>query len=214
LKAAAVPKTVGILGGMGPAATARFLRLFVGELNNRGAFEDGDYPRMIMLGLPLQEWDVGGAVDKQAVSDQVRDGVEWLARSGAEIIGVPCNSVHEFYYRFRAVGVPIVNIIDETLQRASATVVGVLCSRQTRAAGLYERPTLETLYVDDQGRVDEAIRSVMLGSPISIDPLILSLCQRGAGTVILGCTELSCCPHAWPAVDSSAALAAALASRV
>ena len=207
-------KVVGILGGMGPAATAQFCRVLVQEFTERGAFEDSDYPRMIVLSLPLREWGVGGAVDKASVSDQVRDGVEWLIRAGAEIIAIPCNSVHEFYRRFSALGVPVINIIDETLVRARSAVVGVLCSRQTRAAAIYERPNISVLYLNNQEMVDEAICSVMRGRPVNIDRLISALQEQGAGAVVLGCTELSRCPRILPAIDSSVALASALVSRV
>src|SRR6266851_4744804 len=107
-----VTKTVGILGGMGPRASAHFLGLFIQKMNERGAHEDRDFPRIISLSLPISEFGVTGAKNKESVADQVSGGVEWLTTAGADIVAIPCNSVHEFYGQYG--GPSIMNIIDET----------------------------------------------------------------------------------------------------
>ena len=59
--------TVGILGGMGPAATANFLRLLVKSFNEAGAKTDSEFPKIVMLSLPLEDWGTTGAKDKLSV---------------------------------------------------------------------------------------------------------------------------------------------------
>lgn len=207
---------VGILGGMGAAASANFLRRFTAEFAKRGAREDNEFPRIVTLNLPLEGWSHQGAVDKAAVAAQVREGVRWLDRAGAEIIAVPCNSVHEFYDDFSRLGVTVMHIIDETLRGLSGSIRGVLCSQQTRNAGLYERAETAIRYPESQDIVDRAIASVISGHPISLEYAAMELAASGAEVVILGCTELSLCPkiRILPTADSTKKLARALADVV
>src|SRR6266550_9243099 len=126
-------KTVGILGGMGPVASAHFLQLFIREMQARGAEEDTDFPRTLVLNLPLRSFGIYGAEDKALVAQQVTDGVSWLLDSGAEVVAVPCVSVHEFWPFGKSPDL-VLDIVGETLSRCSGRRVGVLCSRQTRYA--------------------------------------------------------------------------------
>lgn len=205
--------TIGILGGMGPAATANFQRLLVAEINAAGAHDDSSFPTIITLSVPLSDWDNRGATNKVRVEDQIRRGLDKLRSFGAEIIAVPCNTVHEFIFDS-----DVVDIIDETLSRcASAKALGVLCSKQTRDSRLYERDEKSFLYYADQDTVDLVIGRVMEGKRPDIGPLIENLRLHGADIVVLGCTELSLCqrnPFQSRVVDSSKALAEGLVERL
>lgn len=202
-------KTIGILGGMGPRATAHFLSLYVREMNLYGVVQDHNFPRMIMLSLPLAGWSVRGADDKAEVRKQVVEGAEFLARAGADVIAIPCNSVHEFYADVRA-RCDALDIIYETRRWAEGKSIGVLCSRQTREANLYGE---DISYHPDQDAIDGAIEGVINGWTPSIDQYIHDLMCRGSEVVIIGCTELSLCKRSnyGLTVDSSWALARALA---
>lgn len=208
--------TVGILGGMGPAATANFLRLFTAELNLRGAMNDSDFPKTIVLNLPLNDFGVAGAEDKNHVARQVADGVNWLLRQGADIVAVPCNSVHEFY-PFGAKEGQVLNIVEETLKRCDDKVwrLGVLCSRQTLGAQLYEADngSIAVTY-GHQEMTDITIAKVMMGETPNISDLLNGFSKVDA--VVLGCTELSLCHYVSKhrVIDSSQSLAEALANAV
>src|ERR1700747_1394257 len=102
--------TLGILAGMGPRASAHFQNLLIEEFGEKEIYEDGDFPTIITLSIPLEEWDNKGSKDKQKVSAQVNAGIDWLKQAGADVIAVPCNTVHEFIE-----DKTIVNIIHSTL---------------------------------------------------------------------------------------------------
>lgn len=206
-------KTLGILGGMGPHASANFLALVHREMNLRGIYEDSDFPRIVYLGLPLSDWDVTGAVDKDSVARQVAEGVRWLRDARVDVIAIPCNSVHEFHGEVSAsLGIPVLHIIHKTLEQTWGTV-GVLCSRQSRQSGLYEHGK-KVLYAISQDAVDDAVASVIAGRQPYIDPLLTELREKGADSLVLGCTELSLCRYRAAAdiVDSAQVLAKTLAS--
>ena len=206
-------RTVGILGGMGPAASVNFQQLLVTELNNSGARTDGVFPRIISLSLPLKDWDHLGAQNKTTVATQVRQGVNWLDSHGADIIAIPCNTVHEFVDNSK-----VINIIDEVLKASSyAQTLGILCSRQTRDSKLYERQDRKYVYSKEQSDVDNIISRVLAGQRPNIYPFITSLLASGADVVVLGCTELSLCAKEDTfgiVLDSSRVLAEAVVKRL
>lgn len=205
-------KTLGILGGMGPAATANFLKLLVDEFNSKGLYTDSAFPRMIVFSIPLREWDNKGAIDKTIVAEQVLDGLSWLKSAGADLIAVPCNTVHEFIHDSM-----VVDIIDETLKLCATTnKIGVMCSSQTRESKLYERSKKEVKYSDNQDTIDAIIGSVMAGINCDIGPLINAAFPNHK-TIVLGCTELSLCTYnhtTKDVVDSTMALARATVRRM
>ena len=196
---------------MGPLATANFLRLLTLEFNRVGVETDADFPRMLMLSLPLSDWDETGATDKGRVSSQVNEGIDWLKSCGADVIAVPCNTVHEFIDDST-----VVSIIDATLKECAPGVTGVLCSRQTRDAKLYETGANQIVYYSRQESIDNTIRGIMAGATADISLLINAGFEKCV-QVIIGCTELSTCSVSAlrkPVVDSSLALAKATVKRV
>lgn len=205
-------KTIGILGGMGPAAGAHFLRLFTKEMNRKGAVLDTDFPRIIYLGLPLEEFGVEGAKEefKYSTSVKVCEGVRWLLDRGAEIVAVACNSVHEFY-PFGAMEDQVLSIVKETLSKCKeGSRLGILCSRQTRYAKLYEIFGHKCFYAH-QNLVDVIIGEVMAGGLVQLNGILDTF--PNVDRIILGCTELSLCSYMVrdDIIDSSRCLAEALA---
>lgn len=200
-------KTIGILGGMGPRASAYFQTLFVEEMGRVGRVQDHHFPRTITLNIPLKDWDITGSLDDESVADQVKAGVDWLSEAGAEVIAIPCNTVHRFYSTFSRSDVRILDIVTETERLEGGDRFGVLCSRSSRNSALYG----DALYPENQAAVDATIDQVVCGLSPDISNLISDL---GTKSVILGCTELSLCTfRANMGVrvnDSSRALARAL----
>jgi aspartate racemase len=185
-------RTIGVLGGMGPAATAKFHQLLVAELNKRGVKQDSHFPKIISLSIPLQDWNETGALDKYSVRRQIQRGLNWLESLGAEIIAVPCNTVHEFVDSTK-----VVNIVDATMARIAYEPVGVVCSRQTRDSALYDPGRL---YCADQSAIDNTIAAVLTGARPDISPMLRELMDQGAETIVIGCTELSLCQYYVPLI--------------
>jgi aspartate/glutamate racemase len=140
------------------------------------------------------------------VTHQIHAGIEWLRQAKADHIVIPCNSVHEFVGDFR-----VLNIIDATLKLCPPGKIGVLCSKQTREAKLYEKFSREIVYYPNQNSIDDIISSILSGIPCD-----LSLMMNGSfpecDSIVIGCTDLSLC--SWRrtnkyVVDSTQALAEA-----
>lgn len=219
---------VGVLGGMGPAATARFFDLLVAATP---ASSDQDH-------LPVLIWSDPRVPDRTAAlvgngpdpTPCLEVGGRALVDAGAEVVAVPCNTAHAFTGGLGAhIGVPVLDMIEETAaaavaRRPSPRAVGLLATDGTLLAGLYHEAFAKRgvpLIVpepDDQARVMRAIRSVKAGD-LGVSrrqeaaDLLSDLVAKGADVVVLGCTELPLLldhPPRAQAIDSLQCLADAV----
>lgn len=106
--------TVGILGGMGPAATAEFLK----ELTEMTpANRDQDNITTVTLSdcrIPDRTEAIISGRDN--VTERLKTDIEYLASWGADLLAVPCNTAHKFLLPIRSqLAVPLVSIVSSTL---------------------------------------------------------------------------------------------------
>ena len=95
-------KTIGVLGGMGPGASADFYVHLVQYAQQRyHAVQDIDYPPVMLYSLPLPDFDERGVVDFDSTKKLLVGGVIKLEQFGAEVIAIPCNTVHQISKYFR-----------------------------------------------------------------------------------------------------------------
>jgi len=195
-------KKVGILGGMGPEATAQFYLEIVRIFQQRyGAKYDSDYPEMIILNLPLSD-----VVEEKGSAEQIikllQQGVKKLEQAGADFIAIPCNTVMTFLPQMQeAVSVPFVSIVEETatfVKKRGFTQVGIVATQMTLRSGIYSKTIGQILLEpseEQKSLITKIIMAVLAGGKKDEDRKILQeiiqdLRIRGAETIILGCTEL------------------------
>jgi aspartate racemase len=201
-------KTIGILGGMGPEATAHFFSLII---KHTAAAKDQDHVPVLIYNLP-QIPERTPAILGQGPSPipLLRKGVRTLARAGADFIVVPCISAHAFLPDIRrASPVPILSLLDEALADAKKKNrrlkrAGLLASTGTVRSGLFAKTFAKagieiiTPTKKEQAKVMEAVfgkRGVKAGftkgrpRKLVLD-IARRLIKRGAEVVIAGCTEI------------------------
>jgi aspartate racemase len=206
-----VPQSVaklGVVGGVGPAATVDFLRKVV---RNTPAACDQDHIRIIVEQNPQipdrTRHLTGNGVDPTlalyATCRKLEDG-------GADLIAIPCNTAHAFIAPIEArLRVPIVNMMCATVDYLrdafpGLTRVGLLATDGTIASGVY-REALEAQGMtqvvppfDMQARVTHAIygsHGVKAGftSGECADDIVAavdSLLMQDVDVILLACTEL------------------------
>lgn len=219
-------KTIGILGGMGPLATADLFRKIV---ENTRAASDADHIRVYI--------DSNSAIPDRTAAilsggpdpvPEMLSALRSLEKCGADCVIMPCNTAHYFLPRLREqTELPILDMLEITAERCAARFPGrtacVLATRGTLETGLYDR----ALQRRGVARLlpNEAERDVLMhliydvvkaSRPIkpemeSWHDLLSSLAERGADYFILGCTELpivaSTLAHPGPFVDPTRELA-------
>lgn len=234
VKPAPKPEVVlGIFGGMGPEATADCYRKVIAATP---AHRDQDHIPTLIYSLP-QVPDRTTAIrtgDRSIVAWLV-EGVTRLEKAGASFIIIPCNTAHYYYADMqRAVKIPIVNMIQETVaetmrRHPDVTRVGLLATSGTIASGLYERAFaargVETVVPDSamqEQMVMTAIRAIKAGEDKKGAEDLLAqagddLVARGGQVLVLGCTET---PLAFnpqrakvPVVDATRVLAQAAVAK-
>lgn len=199
-------KTIGVLGGMGPAASASLYQKMVKYAQYvYNAVQDSDYPPIIIYSLPLQGFDETGIVDEGLVKSQLIEGVKKLEAAGCDLIIIGCNTVHHFYENIQAaVKVPVLNIIEETKKKVLASgykKVGLFASESTNRLELYQKrfasAGIEVISPsNEQQRVlNKVIENVMGGNQgpsdiIALKDVARDYAKQGAEAIVIGCTEI------------------------
>ncbi|MCL6641846.1 MAG: amino acid racemase [Candidatus Bipolaricaulota bacterium] len=194
-------RIIGILGGMGPAATVELFRRIVAYTP---AQCDQDHIPIVIDNNP-QIPDrgpfilKGGPDPRPALCRSART----LERMGASFIAMPCNTAHAFLpYLRKAVRIPFLDMIAETAKVITEPRVGLLATETTVRTRLYhdacEVYGIEVLtpFSDDQARIMEiiyAMKGGVLDGTMRRDlrAIAYGLHERGAQALIVGCTELS-----------------------
>ncbi|MFF4357622.1 aspartate/glutamate racemase family protein [Streptomyces sp. NPDC001604] len=224
---------IGILGGMGPAATADFYAKLVATTPGTS---DQDHLRTVIWSDPTipdrTEALLGGGPDP---TPWLLDGSRVLREAGATVIAIPCNTAHAFVPRIAdQVGLPIVHMIGEVARHLTALsprirTAGLLATTGTVRAELYQewldRSGIRLVLPDADSQDHEvmaAIHAVKAGIRDDRTTELLTraarrLTEQGAQAVVAGCTEI---PLGLPAdavdvplVDPALVLAQALVRR-
>lgn len=187
---------LGVLGGMGPAATLEFLQkvhLYT------GAKADQDHIRTIVDNNPkVPDRNVPGSLAGPVLAEMAGA----LKGAGADVLAMPCNTAHAWADLIqRASGLPLIDLI-ETGARAArssgARRVGVLGTKgalrlyreylAAQAMGMITLPAdrqeafMQLIYRIKGGDVGEEVRAGMTA-------LARELVADGAEAVVAGCTE-------------------------
>ena len=195
---------LGILGGMGPAASAEFVTRLIKQTP---ATCDQEH-------MPFVLWNEPRIPDRstsmQAGDNQpllwLLQGIQALKTVGCNRIVIPCNSAHYWYDDMAKMGVPIIHIVDsiaDELRKLGLenTTVGIMGTQGTIEHGLYQSRLTQqgwTCIIPDRAEMDffvqPAIDFIKAGkiaeSQVLLMKTIHSLIDRGAEAIVLGCTEL------------------------
>jgi aspartate racemase len=200
--------TLGVVGGVGPAATVDFMHKVV---RNTPAVRDQEHIKIIVEQNPQipdrTDHLMGNGMDPTlalyATCRKLEDG-------GADVIAIPCNTAHAFIAPIEArLRVPIVSMMSVTADHLRTTFpaverIGLLATDGTLASGVY-RDALEARGLSQvlpsaamQARVTNAIygtRGIKAGftSGECVDDIIAaieSLLSQEVEVILLACTEL------------------------
>ena len=205
-------KVLGILGGMGPQATADFMSKIIRATK---AGRDQENIRMLVDCNPkvpprVEAILAGG----QSAGPAMVEMAAGLERCGADMLVIACNTAHYYYPDVaEAVNIPVLNLIELTagfLKDQGVEEVLLLGTLALIRTGLYEVPLqaagirLRLPSTDALTDTLEAIRSVKVGQmdrAYHHAEKVARWCEEeGISQVILGCTEL---PIAFGGVKSA-----------
>ncbi|WP_027164434.1 amino acid racemase [Mesorhizobium sp. WSM3224] len=225
---------LGIIGGLGPLASADF---YFKLTRMTEALRDNEHVPAVILSVPqLPDRTEAILAGHDGPLAPLTAAVSTLNALGVACIAVPCNTAHHWYDRLAAnsraeiihIGDAVAAEIRRSLGRGG---VANLATRGTLASGFYQDRISAAGFelcvpadAEFQERVDSAISLVKAGS--IADAAIeteraLDLAQAaGADAALLGCTELSVVAaslgdtNGLVVIDSNAALARASLQRL
>ena len=198
-------KTVGILGGMGPLATAYFYEKLI--LRSPAKSDQDHIPVMIYANPTMPDrTQCITQNQKELLSPHLIKGAQSLESNGAELICMPCNTAHFWYDVVQnAVSIPVIHLIEETgrflSSHAQNPTIGLLATHGTIQSQLYPN-TLQNFDLsiqlpssEDQHTIMSAIHTIKSGAPPTeqqplLMPIVQSLLDQNIDHIILGCTEL------------------------
>lgn len=195
-------KKLGIIGGMGPAATALLFQKII-EYTDAG--KDSEHIPLIIdnnTAIPDRTTAIMNG-DKTPVV-QICESGKRLIHCGAQMILIPCNTSHYFYQDIQAqLSVPVVNMISEVAKECVTygyKKVGILATTGTCKTGIYDKTLskygIEAVYPteDEQSKVMELIYDQIKAgkamNPHIVEKCLKRMMEDEVQAFILGCTEL------------------------
>jgi len=216
-------RVVGILGGMGPAATVDLMGRIVAATPASG---DAGHLRLLVDSNPAVP-DRNRAIAGEGPSPGPAMAAmgQGLEKQGADFLVIACNSAHAWAEEIRAAtSIPLLSMIDatvETIRRDHPGVrrVGLLAADACLGAGLYQKPLMaagyEVLTTADQPAMMALIYGVKAGKTdaaarAGMAAIARELADAGAELIVAACTEvpllLAPADSPVPLVDSTDAL--------
>lgn len=196
-------KAIGIIGGMGPLATADLFRKIV--LHTRASCDQEHLRVYIDCNTNIPDRTAALLSGGADPTPELVSSARGLERQGAEVLIMPCNTAHGFYDAVQAaVEVPVLHMVRLTARALTGRGVrtaGLLATDGTVRTGIYQRTfagtgvELLTPGEEDQQAVMDMIYQGVKAGRRDYDPskarrAMEALLARGAQTLILGCTEL------------------------
>ncbi|MDU8925406.1 amino acid racemase [Pasteurellaceae bacterium LIM206] len=192
--------TIGILGGMGPAATADMFQKFIQFTD---AHCDQEHIPLLISSIP----DIpdrssslldGGASPQPFMAKYIKG----LEDAGASCILIACNTAHYWYENLKSqCHVDMISMIEATVNevvKSGAKRVGLLATNATLQTKLYQnqlernglicvlpraqQDVMDSIYLFKSGDVKQA--EVLMNKPRD------SLLEQDVDMIILGCTEV------------------------
>lgn len=196
-------KRLGILGGMGPAASAEFITRLIQQTPARCDQEHIPFVLWNETRTPDRSISIRNNDDKPL--PYLLEGMQALKYLGCDLIVIPCNTAHFWFSELSKLNVRIIHIVDsvaDALRDVNVTgTIGVMGTHATVEFGLYQYmlnksgwncivPTKEEMYSVVQPAIDLIKGGHIEQAHSMLMTIVKSLIGRGANAVVLGCTEI------------------------
>lgn len=197
-------KCLGIIGGLGPMASAQFMTLLTAMTD---ADCDNAHPETILYSRPCTPDRTAfllGESSDSPLPSMVHAG-KTLEQMGAQVLAIPCMTAYGFYDELiTAFDAELIHPIEKTaamLKAHGVKTAGIMATDGSLKAGIF-RKALETkgirAIIPDEKRQAMVMRiiyeQVKAGKSANLQTFSAvrnHLMQQGAEVTLLGCTELS-----------------------
>ncbi len=193
---------IGIIGGLGPLATVKFMEMLNTRLENLNKEIE-----MVVINDPTTPDRTSYILDntKENPINKILEMVKKLELFDCDLLVMPCNTASYFYKEIiNNTSILFINIVEETVKYLNINnikKVGLLATEGTIQSGIYKELLDEynieliTPNKEEQNIISSIIYDgIKSGKEININDfykIVNNLKNLGSEKVILGCTELS-----------------------
>ena len=195
---------LGVIGGLGPMATAYYLELMIRMTD---AKRDQEHPEIIILNIPSipdRTAYILGRSSESPLPPMVELGKQ-LKKLGASVVATPCITAHYFHEALQeGIGLPLIHGIRctaQALQAGGVQKVGLMATDGTVQSGIFQRQVeelgMELVLPDEEGQrgvmtlIYDQVKAGLEPDMALFAAIRDELRSKGAQAVVLGCTELS-----------------------
>ncbi|MBI5613444.1 aspartate/glutamate racemase family protein [Candidatus Gottesmanbacteria bacterium] len=196
---------IGVIGGMGPQASAEFYRILIDQAQHAyGAENNDEYPEIVLDSVPVPYF-IGDTHKMEEAAQMLESRVRRLTEFSASTITMACNTACILVDRLqRQTIVPFISVVHEVVKEVSRNTqrVLLLASPTSLRLGVYQRLLARhnLPYIlpreQDYQELEYIIRGVLAGENRGmLTKQLITLVnhyrekERVEG-IILGCTEL------------------------
>lgn len=195
---------IGILGGMGPQASACLLEMLIDLSIKKFGAKNDDFPEILLDSVPVPDF-ISNDSRKNESLKILKNRVKFFNTVNPSCLTIACNTAHIFLNDLQKIAkVPFISVIEEVVKavtKSGLRKVGILGTPTTIKSKLYQNALHKfgiksiDLKRNELGILERIIRTIIAGSSNHKDSAILlsvanNLRERGAQGIILGCTEL------------------------
>ena len=195
---------LGVIGGLGPMATAYYLELMIRMTD---AVRDQEHSEIIIMNIPSipdRTAYILGRSQEDPLPPMVQLGKQ-LKELGASVLATPCITAHYFHEPLQeGAGLPLIHGIRctaRTLFDAGVRKVGLMATDGTVQSGIFQRQVeqlgMELILPGEAGQkgvmtlIYDQVKAGIAPDMALFASIRDELRGKGAQAVVLGCTELS-----------------------
>lgn len=198
--------SLGVLGGLGPAASAFFYERII---ENTDAVKDQEHIDMVILNhasMPDRtKAIISGETDE--IIEKFSKDLKIFESLGVKNIAIPCNTSHAFYDKMQeSTDIPIINMVNESVKYARKNFrdvkkIGIMATDGTIISKVYEteckKQGINCIIPSPDRQKDvmhiiyDEVKKGRKPSKKLFDGVTEELLSNGADVIILACTELS-----------------------
>ena len=197
-------KIIGILGGMGPEATAKLYDLLIKIAQEEYQLASNDaFPEIIIYSVPVPDF-ISSLKSKEIAKRMLISRIKMSSNVPISFFCIGSNTAHLLIDDLRkSTRVPFISLIEETANvvgRLKIKKIGLLASPVAIKAGIYQEAlrkqgTRVILPQEEEIlKLGFIIKDTVAGkngeNALLLENIAKSLVGRGAEGIILGCTEL------------------------
>ncbi len=203
------PRKIGILGGMGPEATALLFKRIIAATP---AQDDSDHIPLLIDNDPQVPSRIAALIENRAVPDPgvyLAGMAKRLENAGCAALAMPCNTAHAYAPEIlQAIDIPFLDMVEATAEDIAAAFpasmesrpvrVGMLASPAIQKTGVFDqtfaRQNLFPVFPEREEDILKIIKAIKSGAAASDQcPAFMDIVEslQGLEVLLIACSELS-----------------------